>query len=92
MEGEMKRMEMQAGIIYIICPKKKCRLFRDAKGHCPCDGHCPHQDKLKLVIICNTCGKIIVLSDNRFRIDCECGAMNFRPKERYQFLNKMPKR
>lgn len=92
----MKKSEMEVGIIYIICPNKKCRLFWDTSRYCPCDGKCPHKGKLKFVIICHNCGEMIVLSGIDKvprRVDHQCpdgrNAFNFSTTT-YYLLYKMP--
>lgn len=95
----MKKSEMEIGTTYIICPDRKCKLFWDTSRWCPCDGDCPHEDKLKLVIICHGCGKMIILPGDHCswcRIDHNCSGKgggccsNFRMDNKYHLLYKMP--
>jgi hypothetical protein len=95
----MKKAEMKENVTYVICPKKTCRLFWDVTGPIPCEGHCPHEDKQKLVILCHNCEEMIVLPGGTHifvRIDHQCKgqggvASNFRMSGVYHLLYKIPK-
>jgi hypothetical protein len=66
---------------YIICPDSECTLFWKPDCPCPCDGKCPHGDKMNIVIKCNNCGKEIPIPHDHFmfcRVECDCcGAWHF---------------
>ena len=65
---------------YYHCPDNDCVLFWNPTSRCHCDGHCPHGDKMKIVIICHHCKAEIDLGHQHCklqRVDCECGACNF---------------
>jgi len=72
----MKKSEMKAGVTYFLCPDKgkKCGLFFDKSFACA-NRACPFQDKLVIMIFCETCGKTIELPADHWgfeRIDHIC--------------------
>jgi len=94
----MTKDGMKVSVTYVICPEKKCKLFRDTTaGHCPCDGYCPFKNKLQLAIICHNCHEIITLPGDHSmwaRIDHKCPngdlAGNFRMSGKYHLFYKLP--
>jgi hypothetical protein len=48
---------------HILCPDKTCTLFQKPNCRCPCENDCPHQEKRKLFVVCEGCGKIIDATD-----------------------------
>ena len=58
----------------LLCPDRNCTLFTKPNVLCPCERNCPHQEKLKKIVMCG-CGELVVLSGNHSclcRVDHNC--------------------
>ena len=81
---------LKPGITYFLCPNIKCHLFWKPNCHVPCEHECPKKSKMKMVIVCDICGKNIVLPGDHCswcRVDCECGASLFlRMPDKYGII------
>ena len=83
---------------YIICPEKTCQLFWDTGTPFPCDGHCPFQERQKLMVLCPNCHARIMLSGGssrwqRINHQCPDGRVsaNFcRMNGKYHLLYEVP--
>lgn len=79
-------------INYIICPDNTCKLFwKDDGKPVACDGHCPHGDKMQMMIVCFKCKKETYFDPKVIgkwqRHDCTCGACTFiRSNGKYQLI------
>ncbi|MDO8669594.1 MAG: hypothetical protein Q7K65_04850 [Candidatus Buchananbacteria bacterium] len=66
---------MKIDVTYLLCPDKTCRLFFKEGVTLPCERHCPHQTKLKKIILCASCQEIIELPGDHSaiqRVDHHC--------------------
>ena len=92
--GVITVADMDSETNYFLCPSPDCELFF-APEHVPCEDNCPFESKMKKIIRCARCGKVIILDGDHFcwcRVDCECGAWNFqRNKPTYRLIFEMPK-
>lgn len=66
--------EMSHDTTYLLCPDKMCTLFTKPNCPIPCERDCPHEDKLKKIVVCS-CGEIVVLPGSHHdccRVEHEC--------------------
>ncbi len=93
----MKVSELKSRVTYILCPDKTCRLFWQTDGPFPCEGHCPHEAKQKLIIRCHNCDGMIILDGGHCILcniphDCPNGdrPICFRMDHAYHLLYELP--
>lgn len=93
----MKKSEMKPKITYIICPERTYKLFWDMTRACPCDGHCPFEEKQKLLVLCSNCNEMIILDGDyhlwmsiRHGPPTGCFATIFRIGNTYRLLYEVP--
>jgi hypothetical protein len=51
----IKKSKMDPETTYLLCPDPSCNLFAKPTGMIPCEYECPHQDKLRKIILCPSC-------------------------------------
>ena len=92
-DGVITIAGMDSKTTYYLCPSPDCELFF-TPGNIPCEHDCPWESKMKKIIKCFSCGKLIILGGDHIswcRVDCDCGASNFqRMSGRYRLIFEMP--